>query len=542
MLKLDKPENRIYLLIGIVGRIVLIFVETVLAGSPFATSEASSSSLAPSSGEVSIELPVGPSPEAIVEQIPEYVLEDIDSVALDEETQLSVSEELQLEESQLDAFALQSTGSSTLEDIALLKKLYVNAQSDELLILLIHKLVEDYQFDEAYDYAKKLIKSSDISSLDPHLYLQILINSDTISLMNEQSIDKIKPILDEYRVRGLLSMDDYRFYNGIIALWYLNYDEAETLFKQITAPRYEALMDEFIEIKKQTQIQRDMPSYYYDSLISLTLLKNGFFTPAKKLALHVLELDGDYILPYQVLAYANLLTNDWEAAIDYFFKLSSYDKWNEMKYKFLIGISYYWLERYEQSVLHLKQVEELKIRNEKLENLEYFDDGVLGDTYRYLILNYIAGNDLNNAISTWQKLLWSPSLEKADYYTYFYEAFFKPLIESKDYELFEKNTQLADAYVQSCYKQMPESEQDICIYGHAGLDNLMHKPEEAKQKLFFLAKEYPQAYIFHTLGDYYFVEWNMNKAKAYYIKAASMAENENEMEVLKNKLTHFGLE
>jgi hypothetical protein len=44
----------------------------------------------------------------------------------------------------------------------------------------------------------------------------------------------------------------------------------------------------------------------------------------------------DYILPYQILAYSNFLTNNREKAIENFYTLISLDIGNKNKYNFYI--------------------------------------------------------------------------------------------------------------------------------------------------------------------------------------------------------------
>jgi len=116
---------------------------------------------------------------------------------------------------------------------------------------------------------------------------------------------------------------------------------------------------------------KNPPIYYRDALVALTLLKNGYFSFAKRLALHALVTNKDYVLPYQVLAYSNFLTHNREAAKEYFLKLADFDVTNAFLYKFLIGISYYRYGDYEQSILYLNQVT---------------DPGLQIDVYRYMLL------------------------------------------------------------------------------------------------------------------------------------------------------------
>ena len=79
-----------------------------------------------------------------------------------------------------------------------------------------------------------------------------------------------------------------------------------------------------------------MPEYYFDTLVSLELFNNGFFQPAKVIALTSLQRNSNYILPYQVLAYANFLTNSWDTSAEYLKKLIELDPNNAEKYRFLM--------------------------------------------------------------------------------------------------------------------------------------------------------------------------------------------------------------
>ena len=84
-----------------------------------------------------------------------------------------------------------------------------------------------------------------------------------------------------------------------------------------------------------------MPDYYFDTLVSLELFNQWFFQPAKVLALSSLTKNSGYILPYQILAYANFLTNSRDTSIEYLKKLVDLDPNNAEKYQFLMWVAYY---------------------------------------------------------------------------------------------------------------------------------------------------------------------------------------------------------
>jgi hypothetical protein len=54
------------------------------------------------------------------------------------------------------------------------------------------------------------------------------------------------------------------------------------------------------------------------------------------LALYSLQQNANYILPYQVLAYANFLTNSRDTSVEYLKKLVDLDPNNAEKYRFLM--------------------------------------------------------------------------------------------------------------------------------------------------------------------------------------------------------------
>ena len=422
------------------------------------------------------------------------------------------------------------------EDIQVLETIYRQERNPLILNVLIEKLSQDYQFYKAKEYADTMVASSWLQSIDPHLYIQISLNSSQISVMKASSIEKIKTIVEEARIRWLLSTDDYRFYQSLFLLWYRDYAGAQRLLKQINTPRYTNFIKQQNYIFEQVAQRQDMPKYYQDALVSLNLLKHWYFSISKKTALDVLKQDDSYILPYQILAYSHFLTNNWDTAVEYLFKLVDFDPQNESLYTFLLWISYYWMDKPEQSIIHLSQIEKAVLENK---GIGFDPRDLLADSYRYLLLNYQEMDDKERMISTRKKLLWQKKLGKSDFYLFFYENLFRPYIEWRNYELYTMDPMLSRDYVEKCSEALIEREEDICIYGNAGLLFLMNDFEEAKSKLLYLAKNYPQSYIFHTLGDYYFQANDLWKSKQYYIKAISMPHNDYEETILKNKLTDF---
>jgi tetratricopeptide (TPR) repeat protein len=166
--------------------------------------------------------------------------------------------------------------------------------------------------------------------------------------------------------------------------------------------------------------------------------------------LHALITNNDYVLPYQVLAYANFLTHNREAAKDYFLKLADFDTSNASLYKFLIGVSYYRYGDYEQSILYLNQVTDPKLQT---------------DVYRYMLLGYIQGEDSSNMVRIRQNILGQSDLQSSDFALFFDQMFYIPFRSGKPFALYFDTPQLADLYLGKCSIFFTGSQADVCTYG-----------------------------------------------------------------------------
>jgi|GEM_PF-457076 len=343
------------------------------------------------------------------------------------------------------------------EDIGILEVAYQKDKDMKIAKTLIEKLAQNYEFEKANQYLQELITNPDYDqSIDPNLHLYIAIHDPTIvSITDAQSIQRIIPIMDEYKNAGLLAADDYNFYQGLIKIRYKDYKGARELFNGITSAKYKAAIQAITQAISTYNSSKAIPKYYQDALVSLALLKNGYFSIAKKLALETALEDNKYILPYQILAYTHFLTNNRETANDYFLKLADVDISNKDLYKFLIGISFYRSKEYDQSVLYLSQVDET---------------GLQTDAYRYLILSYGSLEDAKNMTDTRQKLLGQADMTGSDYYDYFYQAFYRPYSLGEKSTIYLQNPLLAEMYTSNCVATLTGTDTDICAYGKIGLD------------------------------------------------------------------------
>jgi len=240
------------------------------------------------------------------------------------------------------------------------------------------------------------------------------------------------------------------------------------------------------------------------------------------LALETALEDKKYILPYQILAYTHFLTNNREAANDYFLKLADVDISNKDLYKFLVGVSFYRSKEYDQAVLYLSQVNNTERQT---------------DTYRYLILSYKAGNDIKSMTQTRQKLLGQEDIEESDYYDYFYQTFYKPYQFQEQAEIYEDNKLLAEMYLSNCNTTFSGANNDICSYGKIGL--LLTKHEPIPLEILKLAEKYNEPYIFNIIGDLYVQSGQQEDAKKSYAKALSLSTDSREQDILQKKISQI---
>ena len=160
--------------------------------------------------------------------------------------------------------------------------------------------------------------------------------------------------------------------------------------------------------------------------------------------------DKNYVLPYQVLAYANFLTHNRESAKDYFLKLADFDSTNAFLYKFLIGVSYYRYGDYEQSILYLNQVT---------------DPALQTDVYRYMLLGYIKEEDTTNMVRMRQNILGQQNIQPSDFALFFDHMFYMPFRVGQPFTLYIDTPQLVDLYLGKCSTLFTGSQADVCLYG-----------------------------------------------------------------------------
>ncbi len=404
-----------------------------------------------------------------------------------------------------------------------LLEIYEKEPKVEILKEIIIKQAQNYNFNEARNNIKKLVDENE--TIDINLIFYVYLNSNNVSILDKESIKKIIPLLDRAAENNQIGTQDYAFYIGIIEIRNKNYSKALEQRKQVKIPQYQPIIESFKTAIRSYNWSKAIPQYYQDWLVGLAALKNGYFTIARKIALETLLQDENYILPYQILSYSHFLTNNWDTAIEYFLKLSNFDKKNKEIYTFLVGVSYYRKWDFSSSILYLSQVKEAKFETDKL---------------RYLIINYLEINEQNKVIEKRQRLLWQNDIKKSDFYLYFYETLYKSYF-SQNRTLYENNKQLATLFGEECIKKLGEN-QDICSFWNIGLSIVEQElSEENEKKLEILAETYNQSYLYHILWDFNQKKNNIEKAKELYAKTISISQDKKEIEFVEKKLSLLSL-
>ena len=124
----------------------------------------------------------------------------------------------------------------------------------------------------------------------------------------------------------------------------------------------------------------------------------------------------------------------------------------------------------------------------------------------------------------------------SDFYTYFYEAFYRPFSEWGDYQIFSLNSELANKMIRVCSMKLSEEENVVCNYWMIGKNIALWQFDGLEQLLLNLTSEYPQWYLYQALWEYYIKQWDLEKAKAYLLKAVSMTKNVSEVVQIKKLL------
>ncbi|HMT00726.1 MAG TPA: hypothetical protein PKC14_00210 [Candidatus Absconditabacterales bacterium] len=436
--------------------------------------------------------------------------------------------------SSIDVVSLRSQYSNDLileqrYDIDFLKQLYDKTQKFEVLEVLVGRLVDDLQFDEALQLISDVQdvfnpssfkNSSEKKSFSPLVVLYVYFNSSEFQSIGSTKIEQIKQMLKSYRDNLLIKNDDYLFYDALLSLLLLNIDDFQKKIDQIASQNYLDFQKDVRSYFAMVQKRSDYPAYYLQGLMGLVSFKHGYYVISQQVSAKILVSHENYILPYQILAYSHFLMNNWDVSLEYFQKLVDLDVSQKDFYRFLIGICNYWLGKYNETIIYLSQLQ-----------LESFKS----DIYRYLFLSYDRIGDEKNMMTIFQQFSNSSLLQESDYYFFFYRLLYLPYFENKSNILFQKNSQLILDYFQQCYKQFINNP-SLCRFGKAGISLAQNKVDDALKDLLALLVKNPQSYIYQVVGDIYYRMGQLQKSKDYYVKAIQTRQGFSESQRFKQNL------
>jgi len=388
-----------------------------------------------------------------------------------------------------------------------LQQQYYKDKDPELWIQYITRLTKEFNYKQAYKELQKL-DSVTIKTMNPHLVLRIFLNSELINTKT-QNLTLIENTIGEFSANNLISQQETQWYKALLLL--IKWDTTNfivnlpTFDNNSTSEIKNVVNDIRIKAQKTTQ-GHDIPVYYTDGIITLSLFQYGYPYLAQQLSLNILVQYPNYILPQQILAYSHMILHEWSQAQSYFLQLISNDNKNIHNYQFFAGVCSYWLEKYPDAILYLNQIPTNKI---------------VSDTIRYKILSYIAIKDYTNTAKQMKYLLWQADVNNSDMMLIWENTVFIPYMYGKSYDILAKDNSLLDLYIERCTNQ--SFDPIICQIGKLAKDVNLRLNSHSDTYLKSIIKTFPRSYIYYLLGEYYFKKWTTTEAQKAFITALSLS-------------------
>ena len=405
-----------------------------------------------------------------------------------------------------------------------LMELYETTDNESILVVLLEKLVDQHSYDTAFTYLQQGEQQQQIDSLSAYTYLTILFNSRLVVYKDQKNLTKIQQRVEEFMNLGQITQSDYLFYMSLIDLLHGYTNKFVTKISQINDLAYQPFMSALDEYDRHVHTQVDVPSYYFDALISLLLLQNGYVKVAQQRAIHIAIEDGNYILPHQILWYSNFILHNRDASGEYFRDLVVLDPTNSDVYTFMRGVWLYWQKQYKQAIIAFNQVQ-----NENFQS----------DAYRYMLLSYDQLGDEENFMRIAQRLLWYDDLVLSDFIVFFEKVLYLPRSREQDAQLYVRYTSLVEQYLLYCDQQVRQTEMYVCDYGRAGVLLVEWKIVQAEQYLRRITEYLQKSYLYHALGEVAIQRKNFDEAKQRFVKALLITDNDTQKNLTKQRL--FGI-
>ena len=388
-----------------------------------------------------------------------------------------------------------------------LHPLYAATPSLDVLRSVIVDYISRYEFDQAVRHYRVLLSKD-----TPHDYRQfvyVLLNS---SALSAQTVDSITTSLATYRDTQKLTQDDYTFFITLLRIIKWTTDTRESDFSSLSWI-YTPIRDDLADVFRTFRSYPNSPEYYLYSLVGMTLFEHGHIGIARKLAERALISNPRYVLANQIIAYSSVATHQRTQGVDALQTLMMSDTPQSDYYHYLLGISYYYLDKYPDSILQFQQVVAPEYAT---------------DVLRYLSLNYRALDDINNLVATLSWLMLADDVGPFDMAHFFDLTFYNQLTPTSSWWLIagwksdpfiSRSTDLIRRTTARCHTLFDVTHPGVCIYGDVGNLLLADNYTGALPLLQQVAQYYPSATVFATLADVYGLLGNASQAQHYYTQA-----------------------
>lgn len=392
-----------------------------------------------------------------------------------------------------------------------LEQQYRSTQDRDIWIQLITRLSKEFNYNQAYKELQTLDNYS-IKKMNPHLVLRIVFNSDLIT-PGVQNKTILSNFVREFKNNKLITEKEAQRYNALLLL--IQGDKTNFLLSTpaFTNTDNSEIKDLVIDIQtkaKQTTQGHDIPSYYSDGLIALSLFQHGYPFLSQQLALNILKDNPNYILPKQILAYTHMILHQRSQAQSYFTQLINNDNTNIHNYQFFAGVCSYRLGNYTDTILYLNQIS---------------SDHIISDVIRYKILAYIALKDDTNAAKQMKTLLSQSDIQNTDMILAWENMVFIPYMYGKPYTIIEKEPTILDLYIDRCQKE--PFDQKICQIGKIAKDIQAQTFTYSDTYLNNIIESFPRSYIYYILWEYYTKKNKEVEAQKAFVSALSLSKDNN---------------
>lgn len=410
-----------------------------------------------------------------------------------------------------------SATSGTFVSTQQLAQQYHTSKDPNVGIQYITKLTKEFNYSQAYKEIQDF-DSMTLKKMNPHLVLRIFFNSELIA-KKTQNLTIIENLIGEFSTKKLITSNETQWYKALLTL--IRWDTKNfilnlPIFDKTSDSELKSTIDDIrIKAKQSTQGQ-DIPPYYTDGVIALSLFQHGYPFVAQQLSLAIVEQHPNYILPQQILAYSNMTLHQWSQAQSYFLQLITQDSKNITTYQFFAGVCSYWLGKYTDAILYLNQIPV---------------NAIISDIIRYKILSYIALEDWTNTAKQMKNLLTQNDISNADMMLIRENTVFKPYMMGWSYAIIAKDSSILDLYIERCATQ--HNDPLICEIGKLAKDVQLNLNSYSDSYLKTLIAKFPRSYLYYILGDYYIKKGNKTEAQKAYVSALSLSTDE----IIKKKIT-----